>query len=335
MAGLPFLTTHTQSFCWLALGLGAVVGCSTTPELDIMVHEAPQGAVYLERVPDRSFQATHPITLDPGVIRRVLQGVIVQESSSSVPALFNPRPTPVRAFTEEEVAFLSPLIATALSNAAADQQVGFRVINRSSTASYAQAEGAGLGSSEPPLRFGVPETTSGSLFVHGLSLHLTLAQYRHRPERADTINMANRRLPDPSGLTNRVVLFTPDTAKRPDSYRTAGASDDTVVIDYERLATLPSAPPPSLSTGPVQSPPASKEPLAPATQSGSSSGKPVDKARAPDEELRGLKEQMNKKDAEMKALQKELQEIRRELTEQATERDKSKNTPQPAAKSPE
>ena len=57
------------------------------------------------------------------------------------------------------------------------------------------------------------ETTSGVIHAYGQSLYLTITEYRVRTESANTINMANRRLPDSSGLINHTVLFLPEAAK--------------------------------------------------------------------------------------------------------------------------
>ena len=96
-----------------------------------------------------------------------------------------------------------------------------------------------MGSSEPPLRRAPVESTGGSLYAYGRSLYVTWPGIDIEAERPDTINLANRRLPDESGLANRTVLFVPETAKRPDSYRDSHSTDSTLVIDYELLARLP------------------------------------------------------------------------------------------------
>ena len=40
----------------------AVSACATGPEMDVMIHESERGTVYVERIPDLSFHAAHPIT---------------------------------------------------------------------------------------------------------------------------------------------------------------------------------------------------------------------------------------------------------------------------------
>src|SRR5437867_3224655 len=253
-----------------------VVDCATTPALDVMIEEAPKGAVYLERIPDRSFQAAHPIKLEQGLIARVLSGVIVLDEKTTLQNVFSTKIAPLRVFSDDDIAFLAPLIAKAFAQAAPDQQVGFRVINLAPV-SYSQKEGAALGSSEPPLQLHPQETTSGNLLAHGRSLHFTLTQYRHRPERADTIGMANRRLPDPSGLNQRDIVFVPAAAQRPDGYKQSTIFGSlpaaTFAIDYELLAKLPKSEIPHLPTAIQAEPPSatpSSTPVKASEQTGTS-----------------------------------------------------------------
>ena len=65
------------------------------------------------------------------------------------------------------------------------------------------------------------ESTMGSLYAYGRSLYLTLTEYRYRTDRAETINTANRRIFNPTGLANRTVHFVPESVKCPNSYQTA------------------------------------------------------------------------------------------------------------------
>lgn len=280
--------------------IGSVVassGCSTGPEVDVTIHESPQGAVYLERISDRSFQAAHPIRIDSNTIALVLRGVLVRSNQGVLQKLLSGKSDTQLAFSDEDVAYLAPLISDGLMRAASDQQVGFR-IEQIGLPGYSETAGAGVGSSEPPLTLRPRESTSGSIYAYGRSLYLTLTQYRYRPEPATTINMANRRLPDTSGLVNHTVLFEPESAKRPESYRNARSTDATVAIDYEFLASLPasSGAPASVPSAPT-----------PATSQGTPSGKG----------------EPAQKDSDIEALRKELQEIKRQLAEQEAERTRS------------
>ena len=279
-------------------------GCTFSPQPELTIHDSPKGSVYLARVSDKAFQAAHPIKLDPAIISRVLRGVYVQGEKTALQSLFTTQKQSVRVFSDEETEFLAPLIAMALAQAASDQQVSF-LLNQIGAPTYSQKGGAALGSSEPPLSLTPKEITSAMLYAHGLSLHLTLTQYRHRPERADTIHGANRYYPDPTGLAEHQVAFLPREVLRPDSYKQPNFSGDpdvtTFAIDYQALAALPEQPAAVPGVAPAGAPAAAAPPVVvPHTTS----------------ELESVKESITKKDAEVEALKKEMETIKRQLNEQ-------------------
>jgi hypothetical protein len=286
------------------LGIGFIIGCilafsgcATGPEVDETIKDSPRGSVYLERIADRSFRAAHPIKIDANTIALVLRGVYVREDQSALQNFFSGKPDALRAFSEEEVAFLTPLIAEGLMRAAPDQQVAFRLA-QIGLPGHAHNTGGGVGSSEPPLALHPRESTTGVIHAYGRSLYVTISEYRLRPEPANTINMANRRVPDNTGLINHTVLFVPEAAKRPDSYLDAHSTDKTLAIDYELLASLPA------STGSPPSQPSPSPMVAPPP--------PTTEKREP-----------AKKEGEIEALRKELDEIKRQLAEQEAERTRS------------
>ena len=90
------------------------------------------------------------------------------------------------------------------------------------------------------------------------------------------------------------ILFVPESAKRPDSYRDARSTDATLVIDYDLLATMPA----TADIGPTAA-----QPPTPTT------GKPA------------------QRDDDLDTLRKELQDIKKKLDEQEAERNRS--TPKP------
>jgi hypothetical protein len=274
-------------------------------------------------------QAAHPITLSPGIIARVLRGVHIRDNRSTLQALFAAQPNLVRAFSDEDANFLAPLISTALAQAAPDQQVGFRIV-QTGLPSYSQKAGAALGSSEPPLSLSPKETTAGTLYAHGRSLHLSLTLYRQRPRRPDTIGGANRYYPDPTGLDRGDVTFIPEAARRPDTYRQPGFLGQplvtTLVIDYELLARLPEAQPEALAgTG---------EGAQPSSQAAGTATKPAEPKPATADDLQSMKELVIKKDMELEGLKEEMHSLRRQL-EQQPESQKPKGKKKPAQRSQE
>jgi len=268
-----------------------------------MVHEAPKGSVYLERIPDRGFKAAHPIAIEEGLIARTLGGVMVTERKTTFQTAFSKQPATARAFSEEDIKFLAPFLTAALRQAAADQQVGFQVRSYPSDLSYASRSGAGVGSSDPLLSNStLLETTSGHILAQDRWLYLTVSQYRKRAEQADTINMANRRLPDPTGQGDRDLVFEPKEALKPNGkVGLFGSSPETVfVIDYRQLAQLPAAAAP-----PAPSP--KKQPSEPSAQ-----------PDVKEQDIKEIKEQMKKKEVEIENLKKEMEDIRRDMGKPAT-----------------
>ena len=51
-----------------------LLSCSSTPRPDIL-HEGPEGGVYLEFLPDRKLRVAQPIKLDRGLVARILNGI--------------------------------------------------------------------------------------------------------------------------------------------------------------------------------------------------------------------------------------------------------------------
>ena len=225
-----------------------VAGCATGSQRDVTIQESVRGGVYLERISTRQFQATHPIRLAPALIAKSLQGVQIQEGKGLLQSLSAQQNRSISVFSQEDIALLAPAIADALSRAASDQQVSFRIV-QAGTIDGRDRTGAGVGSGTASPQRNQDSTTAGRLFVYGRSLYLTIYQFRYHTEPADTINMPNRRLPEPTGLRNRTVLFTPESALRPDIYAPPFATEDgltTLVIDYDALAKTPTValPPP-------------------------------------------------------------------------------------------
>ncbi|HSV89949.1 MAG TPA: hypothetical protein VLH80_02570, partial [Nitrospiraceae bacterium] len=106
----------------------ALSACATGPDLDLKIHESERGSVYVERISDRSFQAAHPITLSADTMARVLRGVVVKASPGILGNMVSTKQEAIRAFGDEDVEYLAPLLVEELTKAAADQQVAFRVI---------------------------------------------------------------------------------------------------------------------------------------------------------------------------------------------------------------
>lgn len=304
--------------------------------------------MYLERMSDRNIQAAHPIKLDASLIARVLNGIQVGSPKTAAQTFFTGNSKPERVFSETDVAFLAPLISSALLKATPEQQVRFRIVSYVSPIAPMPGGGAGVGSSSPTVAGPQSEVTAGTLYAHGLSLHVTLNEYRHRAVKPDTIGGPNRYYPDTTGLKEREVQFTPQSALRPDSYKQSDGS--TLVIDYDSLMKRPqsevaagtSATPPSSQTTQMPVQPALKEkssqpeeqPAPPASTS-SESTKSSKKAVASSDDAQMLKDLVIKKDLELETMKKELRSLRRQLDERDVQLDSMRKKNKPPTKSPD
>ncbi len=279
--------------------------CTTTDRSDRVLFEDPRGTVTLHRMPDQSVQASHPINLEPALIAQVLSGMQVQERQRTLQELLAGSSS-VPVFSAEEVQFLTPRIVKALTTASTGEAVSFQVT------SPRQNTGR--------LEHSVIETTTGSLYAYGLSLYVTLSQYRHAPTQANTDGLAHRRLPDPSNLSNRTLSFAPSLAQRSDTFNrpTGGSSTDRfLVIDYPLLQqTAPAAATASEQPAPqVEQAARPREPLAGVTppNTPSRTAEPMTQREA---EIRTLKDLVVKKDLELETIRKELQSVRKQLDSQ-------------------
>jgi hypothetical protein len=226
--------------------------------------------VYLERISDRSLQTTHPTMLSADTMARVLRGVVVKENRGFLGGLVGSKPEPVRALGDEDVEYLAPLLVEGLTRAASDQQVGFRV-----------------GKTGPPA-----ELRKGSLYAYRQSLYLTLPWL---------IPVSRYGAGGPALAST--ILFIPESAKRPDSYRDARSTDATLVIDYDLLATM----------------------LAPSDMRPTAAQPPTPPAKG----------ELTQRDADLDALRRELDDIKKKLAEQEAERPRSapSSSPKPTPRS--
>jgi hypothetical protein len=291
------LSHRPQLALLLLTGMTLVVSaCASKPDLDITIHQSERGAVYVERIPDRSFEATHPITLSSDTMARVLRGVILKDGRGIIGNLASEKPETIRVFGDDDVEYLAPLLVEGLTRAASDQQIGFHIVKHS-TPAHSPSAGTvfclsdvrfpGVCESEQVGRGASVEATGGSLYNYERSLYLTLTGYRQQTERTDANAIADRHPFNPTGLANRTVHFVPESAKRPDRYRTARSTDTTLVIDYSLLATMPAA-----------------------ADMRSTAAQPP---------MPGKGESANR-DTDLDEVRKELQEIKKKLAEQEMER---------------
>jgi hypothetical protein len=117
----------------------------------------PQGSVRLEEVADWEFEASHPSTIDLATLDGLLRGVMISDAQTDLSNLPVDGSKPMTVFSDEDVHYLAPLLAQALSQAQPEYVVAFRL-----------SSSAGSGS----------EPTAGTLYVQNDRLYLTVTEHR-------------------------------------------------------------------------------------------------------------------------------------------------------------
>lgn len=140
----------------LATVMAAFLGCSAVPLVETTLHEGPRGKIALQVFPEGQVRAAHPIALEPSVLTVLLSRVYVREQKTRIESALTGKGPAIRAFAEEEVSFLTPLLSSALAQATPDEQVFFRLLHQDS----------------PNKEF-----TEGSLYASDRGLHVTLTHF--------------------------------------------------------------------------------------------------------------------------------------------------------------
>jgi hypothetical protein len=225
----------------VALLCVAGTACSTTAPTGNIIFDDPRGTVSLQTISNPSIQANHPINLEPALVAMVLKGVEIQGQELGLQRhvlqkLIEGPSYSVPVFSEDQIRFLTPLLTEGLRTAAPDQRIEYRV--------QSTRKGSAFESS-------ITETTVGSLYAYGRQLYVTLSQYRYNPIRTNSLRRGNMnwtpnltpgntgdRVPDTSGLQNRILLFTPSDDQRSNGFDppTGGAwTDRFLAVDYQLL----------------------------------------------------------------------------------------------------
>jgi hypothetical protein len=150
----PFANVQSpimQSLVGIAACALVISGCAGGTTL---AHNA-KSSVYLEKVTDSSFEASHPAVIDQLTITKILKGLYSNAGMSGPSRMPAGGSKPMRIFSDEDAEFLSPLLAQGLSKAEPEQVVGFRV-----------SSSAGSGS----------EPITGSIYALKESIYLTIGK---------------------------------------------------------------------------------------------------------------------------------------------------------------
>ena len=207
--------------CLVFASCQLLVGCIGFSGIRTMIHDDPHSQVSLEWVSQESFRASHPADLSPMLMKRILNGVMVEHSAHVIGSLLNQEARPVHVFSDDDIEQLLPHLIMALSQATPEEHVVFKSMD------------------SQVLKM------AGTLYIRTGLLFLTITDYaRNKSGLMVTVYKGNRAIPDSSGISDVHISFTPETAWHQDNVqhpRTGGPSSSTktLVVDYQHLARLP------------------------------------------------------------------------------------------------
>ncbi|MCC2640067.1 MAG: exported protein of unknown function [Nitrospira sp.] len=309
----PFTKILNSGLLGLALMGTMAAGCSSTSTtLQQTAATQPRGYVRLEEVADWEFEAAHPSIIETATLENLLRGIMISEAAMDSSNLPVDGSKPMTAFSDEDVRYLAPLLAQALSQAQPEYVVAFRL-----------SSSAGSGS----------EPTAGTLYVRNDRLYFTLTEHNGSLSKVESSLFG-------SGRPARIVTITPESAGRIEGILPSIAQGHpqlkSLAIDYRLFAGQPepastmmagTSEPASQPVRPMRSPvmvavlseaqpvknvPDSQPPVAdkPAAQAS------PDQDEQPNEisqELLDARQAMASKDAKISALRRDLESMREQL----------------------
>lgn len=191
-------------------------GCLSHPRVETVLYESPQGLVLLKEFPDPTFRASHPVTVAPDLMRRVLTGVQVQEQKTVIESTLTGDARAMPVFTLSEASFLAPLLSSALSQATATERVRFLL--------HSSVSGKRL-------------DTEGTVFATEETLYLSLTAFEFTPQRPVTLSQPTRSFDRAKRWT---LTFVPQAAVVNGDAEmhvpANGPEPPTLVISLDRLA---------------------------------------------------------------------------------------------------
>ena len=209
--------------------LGALAaGCSATTASVHQQAGQPQASVRLEEVADWEFEASHPSSLEIDTLRDLLRAVVISDAPTDLSNLPVDGSKPMTVFSDEDVRYLAPLLAQALSQAQPEYVVAFRL---------SSSAGSGV------------EPTAGTLYVQHDRLYLTITEHQGTLEKVESTWFGSGRPP-------RVVSIAPASAGRLEQAVPATVQGKqhvkSLAIDY-RLFAKKADPSPAIPKGAVAS----------------------------------------------------------------------------------
>ncbi len=172
------------------IGMWAV-GCASKPPAQTKsIVEEGRNTVVIERT-DASEQYSHPVNVTPAEVATLLRGVRTWERRHFIHRLAMGETPKVRAFRDDEIAWLAPPLSEALAKGVSDERVSFHLSHLADT--------------------GEEETTAGWLYVREPILYLVLTEVHNRHAPTPDISKYIREMPDvPAQPAAFNVTFEPE-----------------------------------------------------------------------------------------------------------------------------
>lgn len=318
----PFTKTLNSGLLGLTL-LGAMAaGCSSTAAtVQQKAAAQPQGSVRLEEVADWEFEASHPSTIALATLDSLLRGVMISDAQTDLSNLPVDGSKPMKVFSDEDVHYLAPLLAQALSQAQPEYVVAFRL-----------SSSAGSGS----------EPTAGTLYVQNERLYLTVTEHNGTLTKVESSLFG-------SGRPARIVSMAPESAGQIEQAVPGVAMGrpalKSLSIDYKLFAKHPepapaatapqlvqTAAPRMVVASVVEEPPVNSAPAAQPSvmEAPAATDAAADEERLSEtvQALQTAREAMARKDAKISALRRDLESMRTQLETKDKELRAVKSTPQ-------
>jgi len=173
------------------IGFTVAAGCAGTPPApQKTIYQSGLNQVKLEKDPD-SAANTHPAILTATEVGTLLRNVRAWERRNFIHQLFSGKADRTRAFRNEEITLLAPILSKALAQATPDQRVYFHL-------SHATDQGE-------------EESTTGWLAVRDVILILSLSEVHDRHSPGPDISKYDRQMPNvPQAPAAFDVIFEPE-----------------------------------------------------------------------------------------------------------------------------
>ena len=158
---------YTTLFVLLGSLCFVLMGCGAAPRVKTPVFKGQEGTIFLRVFAEPKQRAQHPVALEPHLIRRLLNGLYVQDTQSLLESALTNADPPVQAFTQKEIHFLIPHLIAGLAKATPEEEIVFQVDS---------------------IRSHQKEYTHGSLYYSGSTVHINISGYHESSKRASLLS---------------------------------------------------------------------------------------------------------------------------------------------------